>query len=97
MVDREHGSQAVTLVIETLHPGAKIPIHRHKIEGALYVLTGTGSLTIEGEDTYRVEPDMALLIPANSWYTLVNDGHEDLKWLTTHPAVAITREEKDSF
>ena len=32
MVDRAHGSQAITVISETLHPGGKIPTHKHKVE-----------------------------------------------------------------
>jgi quercetin dioxygenase-like cupin family protein len=94
LVDQERGSQAITLITETLHPGGKIPVHRHKVEGALYVLAGTGYLTIEGEGKYKIEPGTSILVPANTWYSLGNDGTEDFKWVTAHPAVAITREEK---
>ena len=94
MVDNTRGSQAITLVAETLHPGAKIPVHRHKVEGAIYVYAGSGYLNIEGEGKYKIEAGMGLLVPANSWYFLGNDGSEDLKIVTAHPAVEITREEK---
>ncbi|MBN1461989.1 MAG: cupin domain-containing protein [Armatimonadetes bacterium] len=94
MVEQAHGSQAVTMVVETLHPGGKIPVHRHKVEGALYVMTGSGNLSIEGEGEYKVEAGMGILIPANAWYTLWNDGTDDFKWVTAHPAVSITREER---
>ncbi len=97
LMDKTRGAQSITLVTEILHPGTSIPIHKHKIEGAFYVLAGNGYLKIEGEDTYRIEPGMVCLVPANSWYTIVNDGSEDIKWITTHPAIEITREEKDSF
>ena len=95
MVDRAHGSQAITVISEVLHPGGKIPTHRHKVEGAMYVYAGTGFLDIEGEGTYRVEPGMGLLVPANTWHGMGNDGKEDLKYVTAHPAVDVMREMKE--
>ena len=91
MVDRAHGSQAITVIAETLHPGGKIPTHKHKVEGAMYVYAGTGYLTIDGEGTHRVEPGMGLLVPANTWHSMGNDGNEDLKYVTAHPAVEVAR------
>jgi quercetin dioxygenase-like cupin family protein len=95
MVDRAHGSQAITVIAETLHPGAKIPTHKHKVEGAMYVYTGTGYITIGGEGTHRVQPGMGLLVPANTWHSMGNDGNEDLKYVTAHPAVDVMREMKE--
>jgi len=95
MVSRESGSQAVTVISETLHPGGKIPPHRHKVEGAMYVYAGSGYLQIEGEGTHEVGPDMGLLVPANTWHSMWNDGPDDLKYVTVHPAVDVMREMKD--
>ena len=95
MVDRAHGSQAITVIAETLHPGGKIPTHKHKVEGAMYVYAGSGYLTIEGEGTHRVGPGMGLLVPANTWHSMGNDRNEDLKYVTAHPAVDVTREMKE--
>lgn len=95
MVDRDHGSQAITLISEVLHPGGEIPTHRHKVEGALYFYAGTGLIDIEGEGVRRVEPGMGVLVPANTWHSIGNDGKEDLKSVTAHPAVDIIREMKE--
>ena len=95
MIDRAHGSQAITIISETLHPGGKIPTHKHKVEGAMYVYAGTGYLEIEGEGRHKVEPGMGLLVPANTWHSMGNDGNEDLKYVTAHPAVDVTREMKE--
>ena len=94
MVDRAHSSQAITVISEILHPGGKIPTHRHKVEGALYFYAGTGLINIEGEGVHRVEPGMGVLVPANAWHSMENDGKEDLKYVTAHPAVDVMREMK---
>ncbi len=94
MVDREHGSQAITVISEVLHPGGRIPTHRHKVEGALYIYAGSGVIDIEGEGRHQVEPGTGVLVPANTWHSLENDGQEDLRYVTAHPAVDVTREMK---
>lgn len=94
LIDKNRGSKSITMINETLHPGAKIPNHRHNVEGAIYILSGTGYLTIEDENTYKIGPGMALLVEANAFYFLGNDGTEDLKFITAHPSTEITKEEK---
>ncbi len=95
MICRECGSQAITIISETLHPGGRIPTHRHKVEGAMYVYAGTGHLQIDGEGTHKVKSGMGLLVPANTWHSMWNDGNSDLKYVTAHPAVDVMRELKD--
>jgi quercetin dioxygenase-like cupin family protein len=95
MISREFGSQAITIIAETLHPGGKIPTHRHKVEGAMYVYAGTGYLQIDGEGIHEVKPGMGLLVPANTWHSMWNDENDDLKYVTAHPAVDVMRELKD--
>lgn len=95
VVSRESGSQAITVISETLHPGGRIPTHRHKVEGAMYVYAGSGYLRIDGEDIHQVKPGMGLLVPANTWHSMWNEGPDDLNYVTTHPAVDVTREMKD--
>lgn len=94
MICRECGSQAITVISEVLHPGGKIPTHRHEVEGAMYVYEGTGYLHIDGEGTHEVKPGMGLLVPANTWHSMWNAGSEDLKYVTAHPAVDVMRELK---
>jgi quercetin dioxygenase-like cupin family protein len=94
MVDRDHGSQAVTIIDEIFHPGVLIPLHRHKVEGSCFVYAGTGILKIDGEEPHRLEPGMGVLVPANTWHSLENDGKEDLRWITAFPAVDVMREMK---
>jgi quercetin dioxygenase-like cupin family protein len=95
MICRENGSQAITVISETLRPGGRIPTHRHKVEGAMYVYSGTGCLQIDDEGTHQVKPGMGLLVPANTWHSMWNDGSDDLKYVTAHPAVDVMRELRD--
>lgn len=95
MICREMGSQAITIISETLNPGGKIPTHKHKVEGAMYVYEGTGCIQIDSEGTYEIGPGMGLLVPANTWHSMWNNGSCDLKYVTAHPAVDVTREMKD--
>jgi quercetin dioxygenase-like cupin family protein len=94
LIDKNRGSKSVTMINETLNPGAKIPNHRHNVEGAIYVLSGTGYLTIEDENKYKIGPGMALLVASDAFYFLENDGTEDLNFITIHPSTEITKEEK---
>ena len=95
MICRENGSQAITIISETLHPGGKIPTHKHKVEGAMYVYEGNGFIQIDGEGTHEIKPGMGLLVPANTWHSMWNSSSSDLKYVTAHPAVDVMRELKD--
>jgi quercetin dioxygenase-like cupin family protein len=39
---------------------------------------------------------MGLLVPANTWHSMGNDGNEDLIYVTAHPAVDVSREMKET-
>ncbi|MFB6263878.1 MAG: cupin domain-containing protein [Bradymonadaceae bacterium] len=62
-----------------LGPGATVPENSHESEEYLYVLSGTGKLSV-GETTYNLEPNTGVLIPAGTKSTFEN-GESVLKVL----------------
>ncbi len=50
VVDQARGSGAVTLGELEIDCGARLPLHRHKVEEVIIVLEGTGTFTLRGED-----------------------------------------------
>ena len=40
---------------------------------------------------------MGLLVPANTWHSMGNDGNEDLMHVTAHLAVDVSREMKEAW
>jgi quercetin dioxygenase-like cupin family protein len=92
ILNSSNGSQTITLVKETLHTNSQIPVQRHKVETALYVDTGAGFIEVVGEQRYRVEAEACVLVPANIWYRIENDGDNDLKYIRIHPAIDVNTE-----
>lgn len=51
--------------------GAAVPEHRDPTEEYIYVLEGSGTMTIDGV-SYEVTPDTAILMPANALVSFQN-------------------------
>jgi quercetin dioxygenase-like cupin family protein len=92
ILDSHNGSQTITLVNETLHAKGQIPAQRHKVETTFFVNAGAGLIEVDGEERYRIEAGACVLVPANSWYSIENDGEADLKYMMIHPAVDVATE-----
>ncbi len=59
-----------------LAANAKIPVHRDASEETIYVLEGSGTMTIDGRE-YTVRPGTAIFMPAGAEVSFVN-GPSDL-------------------
>jgi len=95
VLDKGNGSQVSTIVNETLRPGYNTSEARHRVERAMYVYGGQGLIDIEGEEKHRLKEGAGVVIPGDRWYSIENDGKEDLKYLAIYPAVDVVRETKD--
>jgi len=95
-VDGDHGSKNITVILEIIHPGGRILTHRHKTEAGIYVFEGTGHLFIDGEGEYQVEAGMGLLVPANTFHCMWNDGISDFKYVTSRPTTNLVTEMKET-
>ena len=70
----EHGMKGLELWGQTIEAGAATPVHRHACEEAIVILEGSGTLTIEGQDT-AFGPNSTLIIPADVIHQIVNTGN----------------------
>lgn len=76
------GTKNHSLVHVTLPQGKMSPRHYHKVtEETYYILSGTATLTINDE-SFKVEPNMAITIMPNEFHQIVNDGKTSLEFLT---------------
>ena len=73
----EHGMKTLEMWKQTIAPGSGTPVHRHACEEAIIVLSGSGRITIEGEET-DFGPDSTLQIPHNAIHQIMNTGTEDM-------------------
>lgn len=68
--------------------------NRHKgADQWLYVVAGKGRATVNG-NTYRLGPDVLLLIEAGDVHEIRNDGDEPLKTLNFYAPPAYTEDEE---
>ena len=70
----EHGMKSLEVWGQTIEAGAATPVHRHACEEAIVILEGSGTLTIEGQDT-AFGPNSTLIIPADVIHQIVNTGN----------------------
>ena len=67
---------------QTIAAGAATPVHRHACEEVIVVLTGSGTLTIEGKPT-AFGPNSTLIIPNDVVHQIVNTGADDMDIIAT--------------
>lgn len=84
LVDPQNtGETKFSTLIQTLEPGAAVPVHRHqKAEQVLFFFSGSGTAVIEGQAT-QVNPGTTVHVPRNSWHGYSNTGNEPLCVLET--------------
>ena len=64
---------AVRVVKQTYAPG-KVPLmHRHKVGEIIYVVSGTGTNTMNGKTT-ALSPDSAIIVPAETEHAIAGTG-----------------------
>ena len=86
------GSNRLMLVEATIRPHT-VPLqrgaHPEPYDEAYYILRGKGRVEFgpKGEESYDVEPGMAVFIPARTVHTIVNTGSEDLVFLGIWPVM----------
>ena len=68
------GHHAFVAVLR-MDAGAKVPVHQDESEEYIYVLEGSGAMTIDGVTT-EVSPGTAVFMPANATVTFSNGDAE---------------------
>lgn len=86
LLDPEAGAAAVTLGELILDPGAELPLHRHRVEEAFFIIEGQGTLLL-GEETVPIGAGDALLAPAGAAHGFRNDSDSPLRMTFFYPTV----------
>jgi mannose-6-phosphate isomerase-like protein (cupin superfamily) len=77
------GETSLCTLIQTLDPGAAVPVHRHeKAEQVLFFLSGVGKASIAGHEIDAV-PGTTLHVPKGVRHGIANAGEESLSFLET--------------
>lgn len=73
------GSPPITArVLKQTYATGKVPVmHRHKVGEILYILSGSGTNTMDGKTT-ALSPDHAIIIPAGTEHALAGTGSAGL-------------------
>jgi mannose-6-phosphate isomerase-like protein (cupin superfamily) len=85
LIDEETvGARNYSLLINTMVAGVKGEEHKHtENEHCWYILSGTGTIYIEGE-AYRMAPEMAIYVPADTLHRFEVDEGEDLTYIVVY-------------
>ena len=86
LANQELGSTAVSLLKNTVEPGAEAPLHMHTVEETMLVLKGTIHARV-GEESWTVSANHTVIIPANTPHAWSNTGTEtaELLWAFAGP------------
>ena len=77
------GETALCTLIQTLDPGAAVPVHRHeKAEQVLFFLSGVGKASIAGHEIDAI-PGTTIHVPKGVKHGIANAGEEPLSFLET--------------
>jgi len=74
------GAEGVSLLVNTVEPGAAAPLHKHTVEETMLVLEGTVWVRV-GEEYATVGPHHTVIIPADTPHAWGNNGPDVAKLL----------------
>ena len=78
----------ITLIVEEIAPGDRIPLHTHPINEVIAILEGTPEVTL-GEDTREVGPGTIVFIPAGTPHGTRNAGTSAIRLHAMFPSEQI--------
>lgn len=77
------GAKNFSLLVNTTRAGAKGSEHTHAVEHCWYILSGKGTMYLDGK-SYRVEPQTAIYTPAGVLHKVEVDPEEDLTYVVIY-------------
>jgi len=70
LIDKEiGGAEHFSLLLNTMNAAAKGKEHKHDVEHCWYILSGRGTMYIEGK-SFEIGPEMAVFAPANALHKI---------------------------
>ena len=80
LANHELGATGVSLLINTVEPGANAPLHLHTVEETMLVLEGKVWAQV-GTERYTVGPGYTVIIPPHTPRAWGNAGQDEAKLL----------------
>ncbi|MFQ6077027.1 MAG: cupin domain-containing protein [Candidatus Bathyarchaeia archaeon] len=71
-------TENLTLLLSLISPGSTTGSHTHDVDEFMYMVSGRGEGTVEGE-VFPLTPDVLLFAPAGAGHEIKNTGDETLK------------------
>ena len=75
---KEEGAKNAFFGVLEIQPGSRVPVHRDATEEYLYIVSGTGKITIDGKST-DIKNDFAVFMPAGAEVTFEATGTETVR------------------
>jgi len=66
------GAEGVSLLVNTVEPGAAAPLHKHTVEETMLVLEGTVWVRV-GEECWQIGPRDIVAVPGWAWHSVEAD------------------------
>lgn len=84
LIDEEtSGAKYFSLLVNTMNAGVEGDEHKHDVEHCWYILSGTGTMTVDGK-SFPVGPDMAVFAPAHKLHKIIVDPDQDLHYIVVY-------------
>jgi len=77
------GAKHFSLLVNTMNAGVKGSEHKHDVEHCWYVLSGRGTMYMEGQ-AFPLEPQMAAYAPAHVLHRIDVGPDEDLTFVVVY-------------
>jgi quercetin dioxygenase-like cupin family protein len=91
LVTRKVGSSSLINGITIIEPGSAVPMHSHNCEESVMVLSGHGSVEIDGVE-HEVRPNDTTFLPANIPHCFKNGSKvEQMRILWIYATIDATR------
>lgn len=84
MVGKDDGAPHFAMRHVEIRPGGHSPLHSHDYEHEVYVVSGTGTVLLEGQDQ-PIKTGDAILVPAGETHQFKGTGEEPLCFLCMVP------------
>lgn len=86
LLDPESKAGAVTMGEIVMESGSSLPLHRHLVEEAFFIIEGSG-IAVIGDQEHPVSAGDAVLAPASVFHAFRNDSAAALRMNFFYPAV----------
>lgn len=87
------GSREISIQITTVLPNGMQFLHSHKEEQCYYIVSGNGTMFVEGEQENVAAGD-AIFVPSHANHGIKNSGKDELVYLTANRAFGVKTEAK---